>query len=196
MATRAKTQHEMHHKIDIGLTDEQRRGSIDILNTVLADLNVIYVKTRNYHWNVIGPDFYPIHQMLEEQYELLAEQIDLIAERVRMVGGRAIGTMQEFIQRSRLEEQPEVYPNARDMIHTLLHDHEQMIRNLRKDIDTVDTKYNDVTNADVLTALAEVHEKMAWMLGSTVADDHSLDQQTGAETSDGNGRSKSTKARR
>jgi starvation-inducible DNA-binding protein len=68
MASRPATTHEKHHKINIGLTDEQRQGSIEIVNRALADEHVIYIKTRNYHWNVIGPQFVAIHELLEQQY--------------------------------------------------------------------------------------------------------------------------------
>jgi starvation-inducible DNA-binding protein len=179
MATRPATKSEKHHKIDIGLTDEQRQGSAALLNTVLADLHIIYIKSRNYHWNVIGPQFYGIHSLLEEQYTELADAIDVVAERVRMVGGRALGTMAEFISTSRLEEKPEYVPNARDMLHDLLHDHETTIRNLREDIKKAEEEYDDATTADILTAQAQIHEKAAWMLGSLVADDHSLNEQEG-----------------
>lgn len=179
MATRSATKSEKHHKINIGLTDEQRQGSIEVLNTVLSDLHIIYVKTRNYHWNIIGPQFYGLHTLLEEQYTQLAEAIDVVAERVRMVGGRALGTMAEFIETARLEEQPEFVPDARDMLHGLLHDHEATVRNLREDIKKVEEEYDDVTTADILTQQAQIHEKFAWMLGSLVADDHSLNSQEG-----------------
>ncbi|MFO7322191.1 MAG: DNA starvation/stationary phase protection protein [Chloroflexota bacterium] len=183
MATRSKTKAEPQLKIDIGLTDEQRQGSIEILNTTLCDLHVLYIKTRNYHWNVVGPHFYSLHGLFEEQYNTLAESIDLIAERIRMAGGIAMGSMEEFIRNSRLKEHKGEPPNARDMVLDLLHDHEMMVRCLRQDIETLDSEYNDVTNADVLTAQAEIHEKMAWMLAAIAADDHSLDHQNS-----GNGR--------
>ena len=183
MPSRPATKSEAQHKINIGLSDEQRLGSAQVLNTVLADLHIIYVKTRKYHWNIIGPQFFGIHTLLEQQYTQLADAIDVIAERVRMVGGRALGTMAEFIETARLEEQPEFYPNARDMIHGLLHDHEATIRNLREDIKKVEEEYDDVTTVDLLTQQAQIHEKIAWMLGSMVADDHSLDSQEGASKS-------------
>ena len=40
---------------NIGLLDKQREGVVAILNTVLADEYLLYTKTRNYHWNVVGP---------------------------------------------------------------------------------------------------------------------------------------------
>src|SRR5690606_24263126 len=101
MATRPATKSEKHHKIDIGISDEQRQGSAQVLNTLLADLHVLYVKTRNYHWNVIGPNFFGLHNLLEQQYTLMETAIDEIAEQVRMLGGRSLGTMAEFIETAR-----------------------------------------------------------------------------------------------
>ena len=69
-----------------GVTDEQRAGVVEILNGTLADLHVLYTKTRNYHWNVVGEHFRDLHKLLEEQYEALAESIDEVAERTRMLG--------------------------------------------------------------------------------------------------------------
>lgn len=147
----------------IGLSEQVRERVIGILNATLADEHALYVKTRNYHWNVTGPQFHSLHEMLEESYQKLAPLADDVAERVRMMGGHAIGTMAEFTQRMRLAEQPGDAPEARQMVANLLADHEQMIRDLRKDIDAVDDELNDQGTADFLTSLMEQHEKMAWM---------------------------------
>ena len=147
----------------IGLSEEVRERVIAILNTTLADEHALYVKTRNYHWNVTGPQFHSLHEMLEEFYQKLAPLADEVAERVRMMGGRAIGTMAEFAEHMRIGEQPGEAPQARQMVENLLADHEQVIRDLRKDIDVVDHELNDQGTADFLTGLMEEHEKMAWM---------------------------------
>lgn len=47
---------------NIGLLDEQREGAVAILNTLLADEYLLYTKTRNYHWNVVGPQFNDLHK--------------------------------------------------------------------------------------------------------------------------------------
>jgi starvation-inducible DNA-binding protein len=147
----------------IGLSEQLCERVIGILNTTLADEHALYVKTRNYHWNVTGPQFHSLHQMLEEFYQKLAPLADAVAERVRMMGGRAIGTMAEFTQHTRLCEQPGEAPEARQMLANLLADHEQMIRELRKDVDVVDDELNDQGTADFLIGLMEQHEQMAWM---------------------------------
>ena len=150
---------------EIGVEKKDLSVEVALLNKDLADLHVLYTKTHNYHWNVTGPQFYSLHKLLEEQYEELAEAIDKVAERVRQLGGFAAGTMGEYLKMARLkEEKPATYPNARTMVATLVGDHEAIIRQLRKDIDEAQETHEDATTADFLTALAEAHEKMAWML--------------------------------
>jgi starvation-inducible DNA-binding protein len=153
-------------KLDIGLTDEQRAGVIEILNGTLSDLHVLYTKTRNYHWNVVGEHFRDLHKLLEEQYEALAESIDEVAERTRMLGAPALGTMTEFLERARLKEQPGDHPDQFTMLSNLCADHEATIRQLREDADACDEEFHDMGTNDFLIGLMQVHEKMAWMLRS------------------------------
>ena len=74
-------------KPNIGLSDKEREGVVEILNTLLSDEYVLYTKTRNYHWNVVGPQFNDLHKFFESQYEALNEVIDDVAERAQI--GRA-----------------------------------------------------------------------------------------------------------
>ena len=149
---------------NVGLLEEQREGVVVILNTLLADEFLLYTKTRNYHWNVVGPQFNDLHKFFEAQYNELDEIIDDVAERSRALGGNAIGTLTEFLQYTRLKEETGHYPEARDMIATLLADHEAMISQLRVDLDICGEQYHDAGTNDFLTGLMEQHEKMAWML--------------------------------
>lgn len=148
---------------DLGLTDEARKGVVDILNTLLADEFVLYTKTRNYHWNVVGPAFSQLHKFFEGQYEALDELIDEVAERARALGGRASGSLAEFSKATRLKEATGDV-NALAMVADLLADHETVVRNLRKVLPQVDDQYGDAGTNDFLTGLVEQHEKMAWML--------------------------------
>jgi starvation-inducible DNA-binding protein len=149
---------------NIGLLEEQREGVVVILNTLLADEYLLYTKTRHYHWNVVGPQFNDLHKFFEAQYNELNEIVDEVAERSRALGGNAIGTMTEFLQHTRLKEETGHYPKARDMIATLLADHEAIISQLRVDLEICGEQYRDAGTNDFLTGLMEQHEKMAWML--------------------------------
>lgn len=160
--------------VNYEMTTDQRRRVIEALNLHVADQHVLYVKTRKYHWNVVGPHFYSIHKLLESQYEAIADTIDETAERVRMLGGLATGTMTEFCNNARLKEVPGRNPSARDMLADLLADHEAVIRQLREDIDLTD-EAKDMPTSDFLTGLSFAHEKMAWMLRSMIDNDETLE---------------------
>jgi starvation-inducible DNA-binding protein len=155
--------------VNIGLTEDDRQRVVAILNTLLADQFLLYTKTRNFHWNVTGPQFNDLHKFFESQYEALDETIDEVAERARALGGRALGTLEEFRAAARLGEKPGVTPSAREMLDALLADHEALARALREDITAVNDRHRDVGTADFLTGLLEHHEKAAWMLRSFLA---------------------------
>lgn len=155
---------EMRENVDIGIESENRKEVVGILNTLLADEYVLYTKTRNYHWNVVGKDFKERHEFFQEQYEKLDEMIDEIAERTRQLGGLSIATLNEFIQIANLKENPGEYPSDIKMISNLLKDHESTIKFLRKSAKDCDEEYNDSGTNDFLIGLMEIHEKMAWML--------------------------------
>jgi starvation-inducible DNA-binding protein len=153
-------------KINIGLDESQRKPVIDILNRLLADEVLLYVKTRNYHWNVEGPDFSETHKFFEAQYEQLDEIMDDVAERARALGGRAAGAMGEFLKVTRLAEDKGSTTGEKNMITNLLNDHETIIRAVREELDVVADKHRDAGTNDFLTGVMEEHEKMAWMLRS------------------------------
>ena len=157
-------------RLNIGLNDETRKTVSDTLNKILAAEQVLYMKTRNYHWNVVGAHFHSLHELFEDQYTALAESIDAIAERVRALGYNATGTMAEYLKLSDLaEEASATYPEASDMIARLVEGHENNIRTLREKIDMIGDECHDGGTADFLTAQMEEHEKMAWMLRSFLA---------------------------
>ena len=148
----------------IGLLEKNQVKVVDILNKVLANEFVLSIKTRNYHWNVIGPNFSELHKFFDEQYGQLNDIIDQVAERSRALGEKSIATTTEFLVKTSLKEQPKQYPDALQMVFNLLQDHKVIIRNLRKDLETCASEYNDMGTSNFLTDLMEKHEKMAWML--------------------------------
>lgn len=152
--------------VNIGLSAEQRRGVVELLNALLSDEYVLYTKTRNYHWNVTGPQFNDFHRFFEAQYTALNDIVDRVAERARALGGRAIGSLAEFLQLTRLKEDRGHLVEVKEMIAQLLVDHEAIIRTLRVDLEMCAEKHHDMGTNDFLTGLLQEHEKMAWMLRS------------------------------
>ncbi len=153
-------------KTNIGISEKNLKGSIEILNQLLSDEYLLYTKTRNFHWNVTGPDFSELHKFFEAQYEELDEIIDEVAERARSLGGNSLGSHREFLQHAKLKESPSHGLDSEKMLSVLLSDHEAVIQSLRKSLEICADELKDMGTCDFLTGLMEQHEKMAWMLRS------------------------------
>jgi starvation-inducible DNA-binding protein len=149
---------------NIGLDGITRQSIIDILNVALSDEVVLTVKTRSLHWNIQGAAFFSLHTLFDAQYQELSKLADEIAERARMLGGYAFGSLQAYLDHTRLIEQPGEIPD----IMRLLADHEALIRHLREDAKKCMEEFEDLGTLDLLVSAIRIHEKMAWMLRSTV----------------------------
>lgn len=149
-------------KLNIGISDADRKSTVEGLSRLLADSYTLYLKTHNFHWNVTGPMFSSLHLMFETQYTELALAVDVIAERIRALGHFAPGSYREFGKLSSIAE-AEGTPSAMDMIRQLVEGNETVSRTARSLFPLVD-KSNDEATADLLTQRMQVHEKSAWML--------------------------------
>jgi starvation-inducible DNA-binding protein len=151
--------------VDIGLDEQALTRVVEGLQRLLSDEVLLYLKTRNFHWNVEGPDFSELHKLFETQYEELDSIMDEVAERIRIVGGYAAGSMAEFRQLTSLQEVAGGACNQFRMEELLLRDHEQLARRMRKFADECG-EAEDLGTQDFVTGVMQAHEKMAWMLRS------------------------------
>jgi starvation-inducible DNA-binding protein len=154
-------------KIDIGIAEKERQEIAAGLGRLLADTYTLYLKTHNFHWNVVGPMFQTLHLMFEQQYNELALAVDLIAERIRALGFPAPGTYSQFTELSSIKEDAGV-PAAEKMIASLVDGQEAVIRTARSLFPLVERVHDEAT-ADLLTQRIQIHEKTAWMLRSLLA---------------------------
>jgi starvation-inducible DNA-binding protein len=149
--------------INIDLSEKTRKQMSDKLNDLLSNEFVLYTKTLNYHWNVHGPLFGPLHALFQKDYEELLDIVDDVAERVRSLGHLSLGSLKEFLAHATVKENPTKHLEAMAMIKNLLADHEAIIKQIRKDIE-LSAKLDDMGTNNFLCDLIEKHEKMAWML--------------------------------
>jgi len=151
-------------KTQIGIKPENSVQVADALNKLLSDEHVLYIKTRNAHWNVEGPDFASVHKFFEAQYDELEGIIDQVAERIRAIGHYAEGTMGDYLKLTHLNEKSGEGNSSQEYIKELLSDHESVIIHLRENITRFSDEFQDLGSSDFITGLMETHEKMAWML--------------------------------
>jgi len=153
-------------KIQIGITETNRKTVADELAKILADETVLYTKTKNAHWNIEGIDFYDKHKFFELQFGQLDEIIDNVAERIRSIGHYPPASLNSYLSLTHLTEQNRFQNTSEGFIKELLVDHESIIMNLRGHIKPFADDRHDLGTSDFITGLMETHEKMAWFLRS------------------------------
>ena len=145
-------------------TSSEQMGLVQALNVLLADEHVLYIKLRNYHWNVEGMQFNDLHAFFETQYDAIAATIDKVAERIRAIGGYAFGTMQEFIQHSHQKEFPDTRLSPQMMLADLERSYGIIIKYVRGLCEMYPGQ--DPITASFLEVIVEEHEKTLWMIRS------------------------------
>ncbi|MCK9547067.1 MAG: DNA starvation/stationary phase protection protein [Sphaerochaeta sp.] len=76
----------------------------DLVQTYLANLNVLFVKLHNVHWNVVGSQFLRIHTFTEELYDQIFEDFDAVAELLKAKGVMPLSTTKEYLERATIAE--------------------------------------------------------------------------------------------
>ncbi|HLO57558.1 MAG TPA: Dps family protein [Bacteroidales bacterium] len=150
-------------KANIGIQESHLQQVSLELNKLLADEFILQTKTRNYHWNIEGPNFSALHKFYDEQIKELESIIDQVAERIRAIGFHAEARLEDYLKLTSLTEQPYT-TSQNDQLKNLLGSHETIIHNLRRLIPLMNTKYKDAGSSDFATQILVKHESLAWMI--------------------------------
>jgi starvation-inducible DNA-binding protein len=137
---------------------------VDALNLVVADTYALMALSHLAHWNVEGPDFFPLHKAFQEQYENLFEAVDEIAERIRALDAYAIGGLSVLASTARMEEFKSPLPQ-KDYVAALIVAHEKIVDDAVRCRDAAG-ETNDLQTQDLMIKRLEWHEKTLWMLKS------------------------------
>lgn len=148
----------------MSLSEKTCKKIAEKLAIFTADTFVLYVKTLNFHWNMIGPQFFMFHKLLEEQYKDMASAIDDLAERIRMLGCDAPASMKEFLKLTTLEESHSNL-TQNEMIKALIGDHESLEASCQQLIRFTDENI-DQGSSDLLAERIRFHSKQSWLLRS------------------------------
>lgn len=153
--------------LETGIKRKDTKTLAKHLSQALADTYTLRLQTQGVHWNVVGPAFYSVHKLTEEQYEELADAVDEIAERIRALGHISPSSFSEFVDLSVINSEEQT-ASAAKMLEDLVKSNELVASRLRKAVNAAE-EVNDVYTADLLTARIGVHEEAAWMLRSLAA---------------------------
>jgi len=145
------------------LKSDAKKESIDLLNARLADAIDLALITKQAHWNVKGPQFIAIHEMLDEFREEIDGHVDIIAERAAQLGGTAHGTSQEVAKATKLKPYPTDIHKTKDHLAALIDRYAAAAKLTRAAIDEA-ADAGDADTADIFTAYSRSLDKLLWFL--------------------------------
>lgn len=134
----------------------------EALNQAVAETVVTTMLAQNFHWNVVGMSFGPLHQLFQTIYEDHFEGQDDLAERIRAIGGHAEGRLAGMVERSKIAEH-DGHASDKEMIRILL-EAERTIAATLAGVGDVAEGHGDMLTQDLAIERGRAHEKFAWML--------------------------------
>ncbi|MGF1444935.1 MAG: Dps family protein [Pikeienuella sp.] len=137
---------------------------VDGLTQAVSETAVETMKAQNYHWNVTGMAFGPLHELFQKIYEDHFVAQDELAERIKALDAHSEGRLAVMLERSKITE-CEGKIAAEEMVKNLTADQELLAGTLAA-LAEVAEKHGDMLTNDLAIARGQTHEKFAWMLRS------------------------------
>ena len=133
------------------------------LNELLSDLNVFFRKLQNYHWNITGENFFEIHEKLEEYYDCVSDEIDEVAEQILTLGFQPLGTLQDYLDNTRISEAENEKVTSKEIIPILIKDFEILIKKFTEIKEHAEEEKVYITNTLMDEYLSDYNKKL-WMI--------------------------------
>jgi starvation-inducible DNA-binding protein len=145
--------------------------SIALLNARLADAIDLALLTKQAHWNIKGPQFIALHEMIDTFRTEIDGHVDTMAERVVQLGGTALGTVQAVAKATTLAPYPTDIHQSSAHLAALIERYAKVAKSVRAGIDETGTA-GDMDTADLLTAFSRALDKSLWFLEAHVQEPH------------------------
>lgn len=136
----------------------------EVLHKAQTSLFCLMQKTWVYHWNVVGSDFFQLHDAFGEQYVEMLAELDRLTEHMRYLKMKAVAPISLVVETSEITE---ALPGAteRTMVAQLYKDNQKLIDIFSKAVEAAETNKQRATS-NLLQDLIESHGKNIWMLRS------------------------------
>lgn len=151
----------------IALSTDARAAIVDALNQSVAETAVTTMLAQNFHWNVTGMAFGPLHDLFQRIYEDHFVAQDDLAERIKALDGHAEGTLAGMLKRSKVAEH-DGHATDQEMIKTMMEAQEALASTLAG-CGEIAADAGDTITEDICIGRGQTHEKFAWMLRAHLA---------------------------
>jgi starvation-inducible DNA-binding protein len=151
----------------VALSTDARAIIVEALNQSVAETAVTTMLAQNFHWNVTGMAFGPLHDLFQKIYEDHFVAQDDLAERVKALNAHAEGTLAGMLKRSKIKEH-DGHATDKEMIETMQAAQEALAATLAG-AGSLAADHGDTLTEDLCIARGQEHEKFAWFLRSHLA---------------------------
>jgi starvation-inducible DNA-binding protein len=145
-----------------GIKDNAAKNAITVLDDRMVALIDLQLTLKHIHWNVVGPNFIGVHEMLDPQVEAVREMTDTIAERIATLGGVPVGTPKSIVERRRWDDYSVGKGMVTDHLTALDKVYNGVNEDHRKAIDTLSEL--DPVSEDMVTGQLAQLEQFQWFV--------------------------------
>lgn len=139
---------------------------VTALQQALANTVVLTSLSQSAHWNVLGSDFFQLHQAFGTQYDELFDLQDVIAERIRALDEPVKMCLTEMETQAGMNCMSASF-SARGMVDNLIAAHKKNVADL-KTLCTTARDAGDTVTENMALGWLEAEQKTLWMLKSYV----------------------------
>ena len=145
-----------------GLSDTQGAEVAELLQKALSRYNDLHLTLKHVHWNVVGPNFIGVHEMIDPQVDLVRGYADEVAERIAALSKSPMGTPGAIISDRTWDDYSvnrdtvQAHLAALDLVYT------GVIEDTRKSIERLEEL--DLVSQDMLIGHAGELEKFQWFV--------------------------------
>jgi starvation-inducible DNA-binding protein len=150
------------HKTQNDLKSNTKTVAINLLNARLADAIDLALLTKQAHWNIKGPQFIALHEMIDGFRTEIDGHVDTMAERVVQLGCTALGTTQ-VVAKASMAPYPTDISKTKDHLAALIERYAKVANSIRAAIDEAD-EAGDKDTADIFTGVSRALDKALWFL--------------------------------
>jgi starvation-inducible DNA-binding protein len=151
-----------------GMSQQEGATVIKILQERLSTLAELAMTLKHIHWNVVGPSFIGVHQMLDPQYAGVQKMVDSTAERIATLGGVPNGLPGQIVATRKWDDYHLGRAEAQGHLAALDLVYAGVIKSHRQAIE--DTEEPDPVTQDMLIGQAAELERYQWFVRSHLAD--------------------------
>jgi len=146
------------------LSPDAQTEICEALNQCVAETAVTTMLAQNFHWNVTGMAFGPLHDLFQKVYEDHFVAQDDLAERVKALGGHANGKLSDMVAASKVAEH-DGHASDKDMI-AILADAQRTVAATLAGAAAIAEKHGDLLTQDLCIERGQTHEKFAWLISA------------------------------